>query len=47
MENLDEKFMGVALEKAKKCGIHLNNPNKWFGLLLKSLENDRGNTKTC
>jgi hypothetical protein len=24
---------------AEKCGLHINNPNKWSGLLLNSLEN--------
>ncbi len=26
---------------AEKCGIEINNPNKWSGLLLKSLENEK------
>ena len=26
---------------AEKCGLHLNNPNKWVGLLSDSLENGR------
>ena len=26
---------------AEKCGLYLNNPNKWENLLLNSLENDR------
>jgi transposase-like protein len=28
---------------AEKCGIQINNPNKWTGLLLSSLENGRKN----
>ncbi len=28
---------------AEKCGIYLNNPNKWGNLLLNSIEHGRGN----
>ena len=30
---------------AEKCGIEINNPNKWVGLLLKSLEDVRSNRR--
>ncbi|MCW8966408.1 MAG: hypothetical protein OQK82_06960 [Candidatus Pacearchaeota archaeon] len=39
--NFVRKGVKDKLTPAERCGIHLNNPNKWENLLLNSLENDK------
>jgi len=38
---INKKLLKDNKTPAEKCGLHLNNPNKWVGLLSDSLENER------